>query len=233
LHPCTGVASSAPATSTSARETFPPIVGIVRTMADATAALEELREERNRAASRVSSLEAEWRTAQASVASASAALAEIERHGGSASGRSKAEEALAEAKATAAQPWSERVDGARRAVRDRDSAIRAFVGANLVALVASIEADGELAAQRLNQAVADLLSAAAEWQAAESRLAQTINVVARPSPGDVSHPRAGEVVRVVTALASAGGEEGPRVDRFRGPWDRLLGAAEPETEAVA
>ena len=50
--------------------------------------------------------------------------AEVERHGGSATTRPKAEEALAAAKLRAAEPWAERVEGAKAAARDVDKTYR-------------------------------------------------------------------------------------------------------------
>lgn len=67
--------------------------------------------------------------------------------------------ALSVAKAKADQPWPERVEGAKAAVRDADQAKRAHIAANLAELVEALEQDGEAAAQRVDAAAASLVSA--------------------------------------------------------------------------
>ena len=89
-----------------------------------------------------------------------------------------------------------------------------------------MEADGQLAAERLNSAAAELVAAQADWERVASQILSLIMQVARPAPGDVSYPRATEAARAVLALASLGGEEGPRLDRSRPPWAALLGEHE-------
>jgi hypothetical protein len=205
-------------------------------VADAVVELTQLRERRARAARRVAELEREWRSANEQAAQASARLAEVERQGASAAARHKAEEALSEAKALAAQPWAERVDGAKRAVRDVDVAVRAHVSGHLVELVEALEADGRAVAERINAAAADLVAAHAEWEAVATELGATIAMVSPPGPLDVSRSQAEQAARAVAALVAAGGQEGPRVSRLNDPWARLL--AEPvdeldEVEAVA
>jgi hypothetical protein len=116
----------------------------------ATDELAELRAERATAGARVTDLEREWQAANEEAAQSSAALAEVERHGGSASTRHKAKDALAAAKAKAAEPWAERLDGARRAVRDHDVRVREHVAGNLPDLVEAHEAEGEAPAAKMN-----------------------------------------------------------------------------------
>jgi hypothetical protein len=202
----------------------------------ATDELDRLREERGRAGARVSGLEAEWRAAQEAVAQAAAEVAELERSGGSASSRHKVEEQLAAAKAKAAEPWAERVDGARRAIRDHDQKLRAYTASNFDEIVTDIEARGAEAAARLNEAATAMLAAAADWNQAASQLGATLARVRNPDPFDVSRPSSEDAIRAVAALVAAGGEDGVRLDRTRPPWDTLLGGAlepEPEPAAVA
>jgi hypothetical protein len=186
-----------------------------------------LQEQRAAATARVSDLEREWRGANAQAAEASGRLAHAERTSASATAIRKAEEELAAAKARAAEPRSERVEGAQAAGRDVERRLREFVAGNLGELVTAIETDGELAAQRLNAAAADLLAAAADWRAAEQRIGQTITLVHRPTPHDVTRSQAEEAVRAVAALVAAGGENGPTLDRNRDPWAALLAEREP------
>jgi hypothetical protein len=197
---------------------------------EAAATLAKLQEQRRRVAVRVSDLEAEWRAATAQAAEASAALAEVERHGGSATARHKAEEQLAAAKQRASEPWSERVEGARAATRDADQQLRQHVAANLDELVAGLEQEGQATADRLNDAAASLVQAHAEWQSIAGRIGQLITMVHRPGPLDVSRSVSDDAARAVAALVAGGGEEGPKLDRAREPWSRLLADPEPAGE---
>ena len=175
---------------------------------------------------RVSDLEREWREAVEATATASAALAEVERHGGSATTRHKAEEALAAAKQRAGEPWAERVEGAKAAARDLDKRYRAYVSEHLGELVEALEQDGKLAAEAVNRAAGDLVTAHAEWGAVAAQIGTLVSQVSRVSPGDVSYPQpqADEAARGAIALVAAGGEYGPRLARDREPWSSLLGA---------
>ena len=103
--------------------------------AEATAQLEELRERRTRAAARVDALAQGQRAAGQALAQSREALAELERRGGRQAERAKLETALVSAEARVAEPWQIRSEGARRALRDADSSVRAFVSEHLDALV--------------------------------------------------------------------------------------------------
>jgi chromosome segregation ATPase len=199
----------------------------------ATDALAKLQEDRSRAASRASALERDWRTANEETAQASEALADVERTRGNINTRRSAEKRLRTAKERAAEPWAERIEGARAATRDIDRRVREHTAANLDELVTAIEAKGLAAAARLNAAAADLLAAAAAWESAAAELGSTLARVSRPGPLDVSRPQAEQATRAVAALIAAGGEEGPMLARDREPWDRLLGLQEATAEQRA
>jgi hypothetical protein len=203
------------------------VVGILTSM-DANAQLTKLQAERSAAAARVSEVEREWRAAIEAASVSSARLSEVERTGGNATSRRAAEEQLAEAKRRAAEPWAERVEGAKAAGRDADRRYQTHVGAHLGELVETLEADGRIAAERVNAAAADLIAAHAEWQAVAGQISALITQVARPSTGDVSRsrPEADEAVRGAIALAHVGGERGVVLDRSRPPWNHLLGGHE-------
>jgi hypothetical protein len=190
---------------------------------DAAQGLATLQEERNRAAARISNLEAEWRAAQASVAQASAALAEVERHGGSATTRHKAEKALSEAQALAGQPWAERVEGARRGARDSDAAIRAHTAANLPELVEEVEERGQEVADRINASLASIVADHGELEHIAAELGRLLTAVSVPGSMDVSRSESEQVARAAAAVIGAGGEVGPRVSRVNAPWATLLG----------
>jgi hypothetical protein len=95
-----------------------------------TELLARLREKCAAAGRTVTGLAADQRAALAAAQEASAQLAELERQalGGmkvSGATRRHAEDALSAAQARAAEPWAERMTGARAAVRDREKELRA------------------------------------------------------------------------------------------------------------
>ncbi len=111
--------------------------------------------------------------AVAAARDASAALAEGERLGLTATKRHSLEEALAaSAKGKADQPWPERVEGAKSAVRDADQAIRAHIASHLGELVEALEADGRVAAEKVNEAAAALVAGWLEREQIASSIAQ-------------------------------------------------------------
>jgi hypothetical protein len=189
---------------------------------ETTAQLQQLQEQRTVAAARISDTERAWRNANQQAADASAALAEVERQGGNISKRRKAEETLAAAKQKAAEPWQERLDGARAAARDVVRELREFAAENLGELVEALEQEGQATADRINAAAAELIAAHAEWEAIAGRIGATITMVSHPGPYHVSRSTAEQTVRAAVALINDGGEQGPVLDRNAAPWDTLL-----------
>jgi hypothetical protein len=188
---------------------------------DAAERLASLHEERRRAVTRVNDLEADWRSAVEASWVASAALTELERNGAGAPAISKAEKELARARELATQPWAERIDGARRSLRDSDQAIRAHTAANLPELVMEVEERGQQVADRINQAASNLVAEYAELEHLAAELGRLLTSVTPPGPMDVTRPESEPLARAATALIGAGGELGPRVSRLNAPWDRL------------
>jgi hypothetical protein len=187
-----------------------------------TAQLEQLHHRRTNAAAHITEIERNWRDANEQTAIASQALAEVERQGATAPRRKKAEETLAAAKLKQAEPWQERLDGARAAARDVDRQLREFTAANLGELVDTLEQEGQAVADRINAAAAELVSAHADWEAIAGRIGATISMVSHPGPYDVSRSQAEQTVRAAVALINGGGENGPVLDRNAAPWDTLL-----------
>lgn len=107
----------------------------------ATAGLFKLREPRAQAAAQVDDLERKQREVVVAAQQVSAELAEAVRVGASATKTAALESRLAEAKALAAEPWSERISGHRQRVRDAGVAIRKHVQANLTEVAEPVEAD--------------------------------------------------------------------------------------------
>jgi hypothetical protein len=200
-------------------------------MDDASAELAKLQEARARATARVDGLEADWRAAVTAAQDASAALAHAERVGVSESKRSTLEERLAAAKARAAEPWAERVEGSRAAVRDADRAVSAFVNEHFSELLEAKEADGRIAAEKEDVAAAAQLAAYRQREAVAAEIASLASLVSTTAPGDVTYSKADELARAAVALIEGGGEEPPRLRRDREPWATLL--AQPAPEAVS
>lgn len=171
-------------------------------------------EQRERARARVDELEAAQREATAAAEQASVNLVELERRGVSPAGRrAKLEQTLAEAKARAAEPWAERVEGARQRARDAHTEVQRFVAERLDELVENLEADGRIAAQALTDAAEAMLAAYAERERVAREIAETCPLTARVAPGDVSRSKAEPLARAAADLIQGGGEEPPRLLR--------------------
>jgi hypothetical protein len=211
-------------------------VGIVPGMDEPTTATARLIEKREHAAAalaRVDEIEAQARAASQALATASTALVEFERaDDGPPAERRRLEKALADAKITAAEPWVERAEGARRRARDGDQAVRSFTVEHLSELVAALEADGAAAASRLNAACEALVAAYGERESVARQIAAVVGQSGGMRPGDVSGSSADGLAREAQRLIQAGGEQGPMLRRDRYP--RLVEQDLIETEhAVA
>jgi hypothetical protein len=191
---------------------------------NATSELAKLCDQRARAEDRVDQLEREARTASAAVAEASAALIAFERDGGTPEKRRELEQALAAARAKQAEPWGERIAGARAALRDVDVSLRAFTAEHFAELVEDKEADGRAVAARVDGAAGTLISLNAELQGVAREIAALASQVGVLQPGDVAFSRAEALVREAQRLVANGGEAAPVLRRDREPWSRLLGA---------
>jgi hypothetical protein len=173
----------------------------------------ELVEQRRRATARVAELEAQARASQHVLAAAREALVDAGAAGATAAKLKTLEQDFADAKAAAEKPWAERVEGARRAVRDVQAEVQRYVGDNLTELVAALEADGEVAAGRVSEAAGQLVAAFEERERIAREIGQLAALTGRVLPSDVSRSRAEEVVRAAQALGLAGGERPPTLTR--------------------
>ena len=200
-------------------------------MADARAELHRLVEKRAASAARVAEIERAGSEATVVAQQASVALAEYERVGGSAADRRRLETALADARSRAAEPWPERLAGARQATRDAEQDWRKYVGENLDALVAAEVADGAAAADRANGAAAEIVAAHAEWEAAAQRISSLASTVGRVHPGDVTRSRCEALAQEARKLLDVGGEQPPSLERD--PRVPRYGPAEPEAVPAA
>ena len=129
----------------------------------ATEGLARLVEQRERANARIGEVEQQARDATFKLGEAREALIAAEREGGGAAARRKLEQELTTAKARAVDPWAERVEGARRAARDAQHTVQRFVAEHLDELVEYAKAEGQVAAERINTACAEMLAGYQEW----------------------------------------------------------------------
>jgi hypothetical protein len=104
-------------------------------------------------------------------------MIQFERRGGRTAERAKLERTLAEANARASEPWRERVEGARRAVRDADKERQRFVAEHLTELVETLEADGRIAVADLNTHAEAVLNAYRERERIAAEIASLASMV--------------------------------------------------------
>ncbi len=166
-----------------------------------------------RASARIDQLDQESREAARALAAASDALVEFERHGGRTAARTKLEEALARAKGRAAEPWQERIEGARRAGRDTDAKRQRFVAEHLTELVEVLEGDGAVATRDLNEHAERVLQAFRERERIAGEVSALASMVGRVLPGDVSRSAAEQLAHAAAAFLERGGEIPPTLER--------------------
>lgn len=98
-------------------------------------ALAELREKHAVAVARIAEIEGQHANAVQEVAKVFSRLAETERSGAGRSTVGRIEAELTRAKGKTDEPWTERVEGARRRARDAQGEIVRYVESNLIPLV--------------------------------------------------------------------------------------------------
>jgi hypothetical protein len=92
-----------------------------------------------------------------------------------------------------------------------------FVGANLIALVETLEADGVTAAANVTAAAEAVLVHYAERERIAREISALLGMTTRANPGDVSRSSAEALAREARRLIGTGGEEPPRLSRDRFP----------------
>jgi hypothetical protein len=170
---------------------------------------------REKAERRVEQLEAEQRDAVQAREAARAALIEFERKGGGRRAeRSELEAALNDAEATAAERWPERTEGARRALRMRNSRFSCPPPSISTELVANVQRDAALAAETVTKAAQSLVDAYRRREPFAGEIAQLVSAAGiRIRPGDITFSKADQVARAAADLIANGGEEPPRLRR--------------------
>jgi hypothetical protein len=161
----------------------------------------------------VEEIEHEARASASAAAEAAAALVEHERRGGRAAERQQLEQALAEAKAKAAEPWHERAEGARQAVRDADQELRRYQAEHLDELVEVLQEDGRIAAADLTTHAEGVVTAFARREEIARQISALAGSIGRVFPGDVSGTNAQRLVDAARELIAAGGEVAPELRR--------------------
>ena len=181
---------------------------------DATSELAKLQAARTGARNRVAALEGEARAAGQTLARCREQVAEFERQDdGKPADRQKLEAQLRAAEGEAAKPWAQRIDGARRRVRDHDRAVADHVRANLLEVVAPLEADGAIHAERITELAHQIVAEVAERDAIAQQIGGLLAMIGRVDPGDVSRSNSEDLVIEARRLITGGGEDAPRLLR--------------------
>jgi len=164
---------------------------------------------------RLNDLDRQQREATEQVNQRSAELADLERRAAagervSAQARTKAEEALTQARLRHAEPWAERAAGVQAAIREAEQGKRAFVTEHLDELLGELVEDANAAAEDVNHAAQRLLDAYQQRQAVEQRVTALCGLV-RPvtAPGAIRATRAEALAREAQRLLGEGGEVAP------------------------
>ena len=178
---------------------------------DAARELNALLDQRAQLAATTGDAENRVRFMSDDVQQASAAVTDIERRalGGekvSDTERAKARKRLADAKATADEPWSLRAEGGRRALSDLDRRISTHVLETFDQLRADIEGEAVQAAERIDRAAQEIIDAFREREQISTRLMGLTSVISTPRPGDVNRSRADQLAREAGKLMDGGGE---------------------------
>jgi hypothetical protein len=185
---------------------------------------------------RVDAIDREQREATERAATASAALAQLERRaltgedvGGQ---RKKLEAELAKAQAAASEPWSERHSGGQAAVRDHEQQVVLYVGQHFAELYGELAEDAESAATRIDSACHELIAAFHERMIVEGRLLTLAAMVRAPQLGDVARTRAEAVAAAASTLLQVGGEQAPLLRNDPRQPESVEPPAEVEPEPV-
>jgi hypothetical protein len=123
--------------------------------------------------------------------------------------RKKAEKRLAESRARQAEPWGERVAGARRALANADAAISRFIAANYDVLAGEVAEDAQAVKDRADEALQEIGRVYAQREDVVRRSDALIAVVARVKPGQTPFSKLEPVVREAERVLMSGGEDAP------------------------
>jgi hypothetical protein len=179
-------------------------------------------------------LVAQQRAATATADAAAAHVADLERRrlGGedvAAGEQSKAAKDLERARAAQSQPWAERRQGHKAAIRDADVAITRFVGERFDDLLAGLTEQGVEAARAIDVAAEQVIAAYAYRAQIANTMSALANSIAMVRPGDVSYTMAEPLAKEARRLLDRGGERPPTCREPRVPRQGKL-APDPAME---
>jgi hypothetical protein len=115
----------------------------------------------------------------------------------------KAEAALANTRAASQEPWGERVEAARLALRDVDHQVGRLIADRLDELLACLDEEAQRVTDRANDALAEVVAVYREREAVAQRIDALAGTIRRPKFGDVSPTRLASIARAATALLEA------------------------------
>jgi hypothetical protein len=198
-----------------------------------TAELARLRAARADVEARLDQLDRDARDATAGLAAARDAVAQLERRAANGETvtdeeRRQAEADLETAAARQREPWPERADGVRAAVRDADQAIQRYVAEHFDALLGVVHEQADQAAADVDTCARRLAEAIAERARVEQTVIAFASTVRTTQPGELQRSRTDQLSRELERLAMLGGELPPRLRV-----DPVAEASEPEPEPAA
>ena len=89
--------------------------------------------------------------------------------------------------------------------------MRLYATEHLSELIAGIEGDGRVVAERVNAAAREFVDATLQRAEIEQRLFAVLSLTRVTRPGDVNRARSDQAVAAVTTLLREGGEVGPEL----------------------
>jgi hypothetical protein len=149
---------------------------------------------------------------------ASESLADLERRRArgepvSDAERKRAEKALADARARAAEPWAERRRGLASAVRDMEGQLQRYVSEHWDELAGELAERAEEVKVRVDSALQSVLDVYAERQRVAQHATVLLGQVQQPRPNSVPYTKLQGVAREIGAVLLAGGEVAPVATR--------------------
>jgi hypothetical protein len=141
------------------------------------------------------------------------ALVDVERHRltgeASEADTRKAEAALDKAQAASREPWGERIEATRMAVRDVDRAGGALIIGRLDELLAGLDEEAEAVRERCNAALEEVGAAYRAREAIAARIDNLAGRIRQPKFGDIALTKLEPVVREANRILDADGEPKP------------------------
>jgi hypothetical protein len=185
---------------------------------DVTVELEQLTARRRKLADHLAQVEAGSRDAVGDLMAARQELGRLEADAivGTVSpkDRSQVERALDKAQARRDEPWPERLEGARAALRDADRNVAEFAAANVDALIANAEQQVEPHVARVNALAVELDQAIVEASQAALLIGQMLTLAGIQARPNAVAPMRTDALRItLDEFTTAGGQPPVVLDR--------------------